>query len=156
MLPAEGAGGLDMNSMTLTELRRELHRERNAMYQAVAGAEADLEAIAEEHEAEFEERAQEERDARLYAALDDHGKRTIDAIDAALRRMAEDRYGECASCAKSITVARLRTVPTTLLCIRCARAAERAAAARSRTERIAPVEGGMNHAPPAAPAAEEE
>lgn len=118
-----------MNSRTLTELRDELHRQRKAMFQAVAGAEADLEAIGEEYEPELEERAQEESNGRLYAALDDHGKHTIDAIDAALRRSADGRYGECASCAKAITVARLRAVPATLLCIRCARAAEPAATA---------------------------
>jgi DnaK suppressor protein len=120
-----------MNSTTLRELRDVLHRQRKAMFQAVAGAEADLEAIAEEYEPEVEERAQEESDARLYTALDDRGKRTIDAIDAALRRIVEGRYGECATCAKAVTVARLRAVPTTLLCIRCAHAAEPAATAAS-------------------------
>jgi len=113
-----------MNANTLAALRRALHRERRAMFQAVAGAEADLEAIADEYEAELEERAQEDCDARAYAALDDHGKRAIDAIDAALRRVAEGRYGECGACGKRITVARLRALPTALLCIRCARDAE--------------------------------
>ncbi len=110
-----------MNDRTLEELRRDLYRQRRATFQAVAGAEADLEAIADEQEAEIEERAQEERDAQVYAALDDRGKRTIDAIDAALRRISEQRYGECASCGGRITVARLRAFPAALDCIHCAR-----------------------------------
>ncbi len=52
-----------MTPNVLIELRKELHRQRRAMFHAVAGAEADLEAIADEYEAELEERAQEERDA---------------------------------------------------------------------------------------------
>lgn len=118
-----------MDSRALAELQRELHRQRKAMFQAVAGAEADLGAIAEEREAEFEERAQEERDARLYAVLDDRGKRVIEAIDAALRRLAEGRYGVCTSCEEPIGLARLRALPAALVCIGCARRTEHAAAA---------------------------
>jgi len=112
-----------MDPKILTDLREHLHRRRRATFQAVAGAEADLEAIADEREAEVEERAQELRDAELYAVLDIRGKHEIDEIDRALRRMAEGRYGECASCGGSIALARLRAVPETSLCIRCARRA---------------------------------
>jgi len=109
-----------MNPKVLTDLREHLHRQRRATFQAVAGAEADFEAIADEREAEIEERAQERRDAELYAVLDVRGKHEIDEIDRALRRMADGRYGECASCGGSIALARLHAVPETSLCIRCA------------------------------------
>jgi DnaK suppressor protein len=116
-----------MTREALAGFRAELERQRRATCAAVAGVEADLEDIAEQREAEFEERAQDARAARLYAALDDRGKREIDEIDAALRRIAEDRYGTCAGCAEPIALARLRALPATRWCIRCACVAERSA-----------------------------
>ena len=118
-----------MTPKTLTELRNALHHERKAMFSAVAGAEADLNAITEAYDPELEERAKEERDARVYAALDDRGKRTIDAIDGALRRMADGRYGECAECGRQIALGRLRALPATPFCFRCAEITERVGAA---------------------------
>lgn len=107
-----------MDPGTLAELRAELYRQRKAVFQAVAGVEADLEAIAEERESEREEAAQEARDAQIYAAPDDRGKREIDA---ALHRGGAGRYGMCTSCESPIADPRLRVLPATRFCIRCAR-----------------------------------
>lgn len=102
-----------------------LHRRRLEVFEQVAGAEADLRWIAEDRESELEERAQEERLARLAARLDDRGKRELWEIDAALRRLHEGTYGICARCRKPIPAARLEAAPTTLHCLACARALER-------------------------------
>ena len=110
-----------MNPGTLAELRAELYRQRKALFQAVAGVEADLEAIAEDRESEQEEAAQEECDAQIYAVLDDRGKREIDEVDAALHRIGAGRYGTCTSCESPIAIARLRALPATPFCIHCAR-----------------------------------
>ncbi len=102
------------------ELTKALRAKREALLQIVAGAERDLEYIAADREAELEERAQEERAARLASRLDDHAKREIEEIDAALRRIREGRYGRCARCDAAILPARLRASPATLYCIACA------------------------------------
>jgi DnaK suppressor protein len=110
--------------MTTAKEREEfavmLRRQRRALFENVAAAERELELVAGERESEIEERAQAERRARVAARLDDRGKREIEEIDAALRRLAEGRYGACASCGAAIPVARLRALPATLHCIECA------------------------------------
>lgn len=45
-------------------------------------------------------------------------------IDAALARIDEDHYGQCADCGEHIDVRRLEFDPTALLCIACAKRAE--------------------------------
>ena len=45
-------------------------------------------------------------------------------IEAALRRIDNDEYGECQECGEEIAAARLQIDPTVSLCIRCAEARE--------------------------------
>jgi len=105
---------------TYKSLASELRRQRAALFKAVADTEADLQFIAEDRESELEERAQEERTARLFARLDLRGKRAIEEIDAALQRIADRTYGVCAECGKPIPMARLRALPAARCCITCA------------------------------------
>lgn len=115
-----------MDKKSHAEFEKLLRRDRAALFKTVAGAEADLRLIAEDRESEFEERAVEERAARLYARLDDRGKEAIEGIDAALRRMWDGTYGICAGCRARIPRARLRALPATGLCADCARQRETA------------------------------
>jgi len=46
-------------------------------------------------------------------------------VDAALRRIAEDEYGDCAACGEAIDPRRLEAQPEAALCIRCKSGAER-------------------------------
>ena len=50
--------------------------------------------------------------------------RELAAIDAALERMRERRYGSCDGCGKPIPMARLQAVPYATHCIKCQREAE--------------------------------
>ena len=102
------------------ELGATLRRQRGALFESVAAAERELEVVAAERESEFEERAQAERRARVAARLDDRGKREIEEIDAALRRLADGGYGSCVRCGEAIPIARLRAIPAALHCIECA------------------------------------
>jgi RNA polymerase-binding protein DksA len=105
------------------------------LFKEVVDTEADLQFIAEDRESELEERAQEERTARLFARLDNRAKRQIEEIDGALQRLAEGRYGTCADCGETIPLARLRALPATRSCVECAGAAEaRLSVASSATE----------------------
>jgi DnaK suppressor protein len=47
--------------------------------------------------------------------------RELAAIDAALNRMRDGRYGTCESCEEPIPVARLQALPYATLCIECQR-----------------------------------
>jgi DnaK suppressor protein len=58
--------------------------------------------------------------------LEENADHLLDAIDAALLRIARGTYGTCEVCGKPITEARLEAVPYATLCIDDQRATERA------------------------------
>jgi DnaK suppressor protein len=113
-----------MNPVVRDALAQELLRQRAVLVGEVVDTEADLHTLAEDREIELEERAQEEREARLLVQFDDREKYEIAEIDAALRRIAEDTYGICEGCRESIAEARLQALPATRFCVACAQAQE--------------------------------
>jgi DnaK suppressor protein len=127
-----------MKQSEILKLAKELRKQRAALLRAVADTEAELAAITEERESEIEELAQEERAARLYDRLQEHERREIAAIDAALQRMAEGTYGICIDCGTRIPLPRLRALPTTPYCVDCA----------ERHERETPEAAGEEEEPP--------
>ncbi len=90
-----------------------LRQRRAALLSQVADTEADLAAMAAERESELEERAQEDRLARLLARLDDRERREIDDIHAALQRLIDGTYERCEDCEEPIDPGRLSALPTT-------------------------------------------
>lgn len=111
----------------LEELVERMRDRRDQIFAEVAETDEDLRRIAEEREAELEERAQEERLAWLLVRLDDRAKQEIKEIHEALRRVLAGTYGTCEGCKGRISIERLRAVPATRLCVECAREAEAAA-----------------------------
>lgn len=109
-----------MRKTLFEPLASELRERREAIFHLVADAEEDLQFIAEDREAELEERAQEERAARLLARLDDRGRLEINEIDEALARISAGTYGICTGCRTEIPIERLRAVPAAALCVDCA------------------------------------
>ncbi len=77
---------------------------------------------AEPMSADSAEQAVEAEDDEVLALQDDVLHLEIAAIVAAIRRVDKGTYGSCASCGLSIGPARLAVLPTTSLCIDCARA----------------------------------
>jgi RNA polymerase-binding transcription factor DksA len=51
--------------------------------------------------------------------------RRLAALERGLERAAQGRFGRCERCGASIPAARLRALPATTECIRCARGAPR-------------------------------
>lgn len=109
-----------MKQSDLVELTKALRQQRQMLLHAVAESEADLAAISAERESELEELAQEERAARLYERLEEHERRELRAIDAALDRIVNGTYGVCVDCGAEIPLARLRALPATPYCVDCA------------------------------------
>jgi RNA polymerase-binding transcription factor DksA len=54
------------------------------------------------------------------AALLEAAREQVTAVDAALRRLAEGRYGECDRCGQPIGAERLAARPSAITCVRCA------------------------------------
>ena len=125
-----------MDRKTADSLAQALREKRKGLFKQAADSEADLVFIAEDRESELEERAQEERAARLFARLDVRAKLEIEEIDAALQRIADGRYGICSQCERAISAERLRALPATPVCLDCARTQEAASAV---SEEEAPV-----------------
>jgi RNA polymerase-binding transcription factor DksA len=66
-----------------------------------------------------EERAVEREGDEVLEAMGEAGIAELRAIDAALDRLAHDRYGICARCGEDIAPARLEAVPHAALCQAC-------------------------------------
>jgi RNA polymerase-binding transcription factor len=110
----------NMENKILHSLEDVLHGRRRDLLKEFWKDEEDLEFIAADRESELEERAQEERCARLLARLDDRTLHAVQEIDAALQRLSEGRYGVCDGCGKNIAIGRLRALPATPYCRDCA------------------------------------
>lgn len=114
-----------MNQKALVSLARELRQQREELLKELTDVEAGLQFIAEDRESEREERAQEERWAALLGRLDERSREAVAEIDQALRRISDGTYGRCESCGNAIAIGRLRTLPATRACFKCARGKER-------------------------------
>ena len=73
-----------------------------------------------EPEKELEETASKETLSRELAQLDERGQADLRAIDHALTKMDEGKYGKCEACHRPISVKRLRVLPWTRYCVQCA------------------------------------
>jgi len=89
-----------------------LEREFTGLAEAASSAGTD-----DEHDPEGATLAFERQHA---AALLEAAREQVAAVDAALRRLAEGRYGVCERCGQPIGAERLAARPAALTCIKCA------------------------------------
>lgn len=110
----------------LVEERERLEEERERGRERVAALEREFAGLAEaassagtddEHDPEGATLAFERQHA---AALLEAAREQVAAVDAALWRLAEGRYGVCERCGRPIGAERLAARPAALTCIRCA------------------------------------
>jgi DnaK suppressor protein len=95
---------------TLTERRRVLLGTRESEQGELRGLQS------QDRDPEYEEGAQVKVADDVLTSLSETARREVMHIDAALRRMDEDRYGECVDCGQEIPIERLRALPFTLRC----------------------------------------
>ncbi len=74
------------------------------------------------------DQAVDEEGTTVAAGLSEAEYRELEAISAALKRMAEGTYGECESCGGPVGRQRLHALPEARLCTSCVAAAEGRAA----------------------------
>jgi len=105
--------------------KKELERRRAAVLQATRRAEAELDGLRlAERGQEFEEVAQTEQSSADLARLNEAERLELRRIEAALARIDEGRWGECAECGRAIEAKRLEALPWAIRCAGCAEAAE--------------------------------
>ncbi len=105
--------------MWLEEVRETLLARRRALLSKVAQVESDLRWLDENLEPEIEEEGQEANLARLLERLGEQEREEIEQIDRALTRIEAGDYGFCEACGERIPPARLRALPTAVLCVCC-------------------------------------
>jgi RNA polymerase-binding transcription factor DksA len=112
----------------LADLRRILEQQRAAVLAKldhdIRETCADTRQLGDEHDPLDASAMIAQTDIRV--SLMNSRTRTLAAIDAALARLREGRYGRCQSCGEQIAEARLRVLPFALRCIRCEDAVETA------------------------------
>ena len=74
----------------------------------------------EEPSQDAEDRASEREDDEVLESLGNSGLKEIQMIEAALGRIEEGSYGDCAKCGEEILPERLDLLPYTPLCRNCA------------------------------------
>jgi|CXWL01.1.fsa_nt_gi RNA polymerase-binding transcription factor DksA len=104
-----------------TKVRGQLEKRLADLGARAARIEDDL---AEPMSADSGERAVEAEDDDALQGQDAAIHREMDATVSAIRRIDLGTYGACTSCGGMIGPARLAVMPTTALCIDCARAAQ--------------------------------
>ncbi len=83
------------------------------------GAVGRAEAAAEARTLATGDWAQDDAQRDLTFALEEREAAELNAIDAALQRIASGEYGQCSDCGVDITPARLQANPVALRCIQC-------------------------------------
>jgi len=75
---------------------------------------------------DWEELAIHRENDEVIDSLDERTREQIQLIKQALQRMQNDEWTRCSICDAEIQPARLEALPTTIWCVRCAEAQERA------------------------------
>ncbi len=109
-----------MHYETLEEFRRQLLSRRWSLLRRRERVLADEQQLLAEREPDWEDAATAATAASVLASVGEEERRALVRIAASLERMERGSYGECATCRDVIDVARLRAVPDTDRCARCA------------------------------------
>jgi DnaK suppressor protein len=102
--------GTAANEKKLLAMREELmalvhHKQEMDMTEQEVGDEADAASQSAEKELLFE--------------LSDNERQTLDAVEAALRKIETGTFGKCEGCGKPIPAPRLKAIPHARYCIQC-------------------------------------
>ncbi|SEN02157.1 transcriptional regulator, TraR/DksA family [Stigmatella aurantiaca] len=101
----------------LLRIRELLQRRRREILTVSLGTHRELDALKQqEKDPEYEEGAQSELADYTLSSLVEAQRREIMLIDAALRRMDENVFGECVDCGTEIPMERLEAMPFAIRC----------------------------------------
>jgi RNA polymerase-binding transcription factor DksA len=112
-----------MTYKKLEQLRRVLLGRRDHLMARQRIASRDERELAAEREPDWPDAAALDTAAMVLETVGRYERAAVAEIDAALDRMERGTYGACEACRDTIEDERLRAVPETLRCERCARLA---------------------------------
>ena len=112
---------------TFTEQMQELlYAQKREILEGLAATNEEFRAIvAEMDPKDVADVASDDIDRKMIEALGSQDIKRLKAIDAALTRVNQGRYGLCMACGKKIPQERLAAIPYAVLCIQCQKSEER-------------------------------
>jgi DnaK suppressor protein len=119
-----------MTKLDTTPFKAQLLEQRASLLGQLAtlrgGDVTRAEASAEHFSRREDSQAQTTTERELELTLDSRETTELDAVEAALKRIAAGTYGECTDCGVHIPAARLQATPEAPRCIHCQEKAEKA------------------------------
>jgi len=110
-----------MNHDTLEQFRQTLLDRRSSLLKSWRQALSDANELLVEREPDWQDAAAAVTAASVLETIGERGRRALARIQFSLARIERDSYDECAICHDTIDEERLRAVPDTDRCGRCAR-----------------------------------
>ena len=115
-----------MDKRFVKKMKDSLEKLKKELIQKLAEENAEFRAILEDMDPkDLVDVAADDVDRKTLEALSAQDVKRLRAIDAALSRIENDRYGLCAKCNKKIPQERLIAIPYALMCIECKTSDER-------------------------------
>lgn len=109
----------EMRKRDIEKLREELQQERKELsleFEKIKEKEA---AYLNSDVGDDIDKAAENTQREMLFYISDHDRHRMDAIEDALQKMDEGRFGICETCRKKISNDRLQAIPYARLCMKC-------------------------------------
>lgn len=110
-----------MDPVTLETQRQRLLTLQQQVVQRIFGQEEAMYAMDADRDIERTDRVQEEAAEVTLTAMEEHERREMAEIQAALARIDAGTYGLCDACGAAISPARLAALPMARRCVHCQR-----------------------------------
>ena len=115
-----------MDKDTIEKMKVLLLSQKREILDTLVSTNADFRAIVEEMDPkDFADVASDDIDRKMIEALSSQDIKRLRAIDAALGRINQGKYGSCMKCNKKIPPERLQAIPYAVLCVDCQKSEER-------------------------------
>jgi RNA polymerase-binding protein DksA len=106
-----------MTQAAIKEIEAQLKARKDDLLHRLERVKKDVTA---EHSADWSEQAQERQNDEVIEAIGNESRDELNKVSLALERIASGEYSTCGRCGEEIALERLKAVPYTSLCIRCA------------------------------------
>ena len=106
-----------MNQTAIKEIEALLTARQTDLIERLSKVKKDVTA---EHSADWSEQAQERQNDEVLEAIGNESRDELNKVSLALERIANGEYDTCSQCSATINPERLKAVPYTSLCIKCA------------------------------------
>ncbi|MDP3180006.1 MAG: TraR/DksA family transcriptional regulator [Spirochaetaceae bacterium] len=115
-----------MDREMIEKMKDLLLAQKREILETLIATNADFRAIVEEMDPkDFADVASDDIDRKMIEALGSQEIKRLRAIDAALSRINQGRYGLCMKCNKKIPTERLTAIPYAVMCVDCQKGEER-------------------------------